>query len=306
MPKPMPGHDEVLVKTIATTVTTGDWRIKDLIMPKGFTLLSRLLFGFFVPRQGVLGTELAGIVEAVGNDVKQFKPGDHVIGVCGMGLGCHAEYRCFKANGIIAHKPEFLSFEEAAALPFGGLTALSYLRDKAKIKPGERVLVHGASGSVGLAAVQLSKYFGAKVTAVCSRFNFELVQALGADQMIDYAHEDFLQNNQTYDIIFDAYGSLSFLTCKDSLSQSGRLLLVSAGLSDLFTIPLVSLTGKKRLIAGPAEETVVLLKELLDLAASQKFKVVIDRYYPFDAISDAYAYVANRHRSGNVVIQIVK
>ncbi|MFS8067534.1 MAG: NAD(P)-dependent alcohol dehydrogenase, partial [Byssovorax sp.] len=191
VPKPTLGDREVLIRIHASTVTTADWRARSLSLPPGFGLMGRLVFGIFGPRKPILGTELAGEVEAVGKAVTRFKAGDQVFAFAGASYGCHAEYRTMAEDGLIARKPANLSFEEAAALSFGGTTALNFLRDKGGIKPGDRVLIVGASGGVGTAAVQIAKHLGAEVTGVCSTANLELVLSIGADRVIDYTSEDF-------------------------------------------------------------------------------------------------------------------
>jgi len=227
VPKPAPKVHEVLIRVHATTVTTGDWRARSLEMPPGFGLLGRLVFGVFGPRKPILGTELAGEIEAVGKAVTRFKPGDQVFAFTGASYGCHAEYRTISEAGMIALKPTNLSFEEAAALSFGGTTALSFLQDKGGIKRGDKVLIVSASGGVGTAAVQIAKHFGAKVTGVCSTANLELVRSIGADKVIDYTTEDFAKNAETYDIILDTTGTTSFSRCGNALKEGGRLLLVN-------------------------------------------------------------------------------
>src|SRR5688572_13894199 len=197
LPKPVPGDKEVLIKVLATTVTAGDWRVRSLDVPTGFGLLARLALGISKPRQPILGTELSGEIEAVGKDVTRFKAGDQVFAFSDLRMGCHVEWKCMPEDGAVVAKPANLSHEEAATLCFGGTTALAYLR-KAKIRRGDRVLVNGASGGVGTAAVQLAKHFGAHVTGVCSGGNFELVRSLGADALIDYTRQDFTENGETY------------------------------------------------------------------------------------------------------------
>ena len=207
--KPTPKGHEVLIKIHATTVTSGDWRARSLDMPVGFGLISRLFFGVSRPRQPILGTELAGEVESVGKDVSKFKVGDQVFAFSGAGMGCHAEYKCMPEDGAVALKPANLTYDEAAAISFGGTTALDFFR-RAKLQSGEKVLVNGASGGVGTAAVQLAKHFGAHVTGVCSTANVELVRSLGANHVIDYTKEDFTENGEAYDIIVD--GTDNFTT----------------------------------------------------------------------------------------------
>ena len=215
--KPIPKSNEVLIRILATTVTTGDHRARSLNLPAGFRLIGRLVFGLTRPRQPILGTELAGIVEAVGADVVNFNPGDEVIAFTGGAYGSHAEYRTMPEAGTIALKPGNLSFEEAASLSFGSMTALPFLRDKARIKAGDSVLVVGASGAVGTAAVQIARHFGADVTGVTSTSNVELVAGLGAQRVIDYTKTDFATTGDTWDIIIDTTGTVSFARCDTSL-----------------------------------------------------------------------------------------
>ena len=219
--KPMPGVNEVLIKIHAATVTSGDWRARSLEMPPGFGFIGRLVFGIFGPRKPILGSELAGEIAAADNGVTKFKAGDQVFAFSGAGLGCHAEYRTMPEDGAIALKPANVIYEQAAAIPFGGTTALHFLRDKGKIQSGERVLVNGASGAVGSAAVQLAKHFGAAVTGVCSTANLKLVTSIGADKVIDYTNEDFTKNGETYDIILNTNGVVSFSQCEHSLKRAG-------------------------------------------------------------------------------------
>lgn len=218
----MPRDNEVLIKTYATTVTSGDWRARSLNVPVGFGLIARLFFGVSKPRQPVLGTEPAGEIESIGKDVSKFKVGDQVFAFGGAGMGCHAEYKCMPEDGTVALKPTNLTYEEAAALSFGGTTALDFFR-RGRLQSGERVLVNGASGGVGTAAVQLAKHFGAHVTGVCSTANVELVRSLGAIHVIDYTKEDFTDSGGTYDIIVDTVGTAPFSRSKDSLKEGGRL-----------------------------------------------------------------------------------
>jgi NADPH:quinone reductase-like Zn-dependent oxidoreductase len=226
VPKPAPKANEVLIRIHATTITTGDWRARSLKMPAGFGLMGRLAFGVFGPRKPILGTELAGVVEKAGKAVTRFKTGDEVFAFPGASFGGHAEYRIMSEDGLIALKPANLSFEEAAALSFGGTTALIFLRDKGGIKRGDKVLIVGASGSVGTAAVQIAKHLGAEVTGVCSTANLDLVRSIGADQVIDYTKENFVLRGETYDIVLDTTGTTSFARCGDVLKPGGRLLLV--------------------------------------------------------------------------------
>ena len=218
IPKPTPKDHEVLIKVRVTTVTAGDWRARTLNVPKGFGPIARVFFGFSRPRQPILGTELSGEIESVGKAVSKFKVGDQVFAFSGASMGCHVEYKCVPEDGALALKPANPSYEEAAAISFGGTTALGFLR-KAGIRRGDDVLINGASGGVGTAAVQLAKHFGAKVTGVCSTGNLELVKSIGADQVIDYTKEDFTLNGETYDVILDTAGTAPFSRSKGSLRR---------------------------------------------------------------------------------------
>jgi NADPH:quinone reductase-like Zn-dependent oxidoreductase len=301
--KPTPKDNEVLIKTLATTVTSGDWRARSLDVPTGFGLISRLFFGVIRPRQPVLGTELAGEIESVGKDVSKFKIGNQVFAFSGAAMGCHAEYKCMPEDGTMALKPDNLTCDEAAAISFGGTVALDFFR-RGKLQNGERILINGASGGVGTAAVQLAKHFGAEVTGVCSTANVALVISLGATHVIDYTKEDFTQNGETYDVIVDTAGTAPFSRSKGSLKKGGRLLLVLGGLPDMLQIPWVSMTSSKKIIAGPAAERAEDLRFLAKLAQAGKFRPVIDRRYPFEKIAEAHRYVDTGHKRGNVVITL--
>lgn len=301
--KPTPKDNEILIRIYATTVTSGDWRLRSLEMPSGFGLISRLVFGVSKPRQPILGTELAGEVESIGKDVRNFKVGDRVFAFSSFLMGCYAEYKCMPEDGMVALKPPNLTYEEAAALSFGGTTALDFLR-RANLQQGEKVLVNGASGGVGTAAIQLAKHFGAEVTGVCSTANLELVRSLGVDRAIDYTKEDFTKNGETYDIIMDTVGNAPFSRSKNSLKEKGRLLLVLAGLPEMLQSPWVSVTSNKKVIAGPVDERVEDLRFLASLAEAGEFKPVIDRCYPFEQIAEAHRYVDTGRKRGNVAIEL--
>ena len=301
--KPTPKDNEVLIKTHATTVTSGDCRVRSLHMPVAFGLIGRLVLGGLRPRQPILGTELAGEIESVGKEVRKFKVGDQVFAFSGAGMGCHAEYKCMPEDGAVALKPPNLTYDEAAALSFGGTTALDFFR-RGKLQRVENVLINGASGGVGTAAVQLAKHFGAHVTGVCSTANVELVRSLGATHVIDYTKEDFTHNGETYDVIVDTVGTAPFSRSKDSLKEGGRLLLVLGGLPDMLPVPWVSMTSSKKIIAGPAAERAEDLHFLAELARAGAFKPVIDRRYPFERIAEAHRYVDTGRKKGNVVITL--
>lgn len=303
VPKPTPRDNEVLIKTHATTVTSADWRVRSLDVPVGFRLLSRLALGVSKPRQPILGTELAGEVESVGKGVSTFKVGDKVFAFTGAAMGCYAQYKCMPEDGAVALKPARLTYDEAAALSFGGTTALHFFR-RGKLRSGEKVLVNGASGGVGTAAVQLARHFGAEVTGACSTANVELVRSLGASYVIDYTKEDFTENGETYDVIVDTAGTAPFSRSKGSLKQRGRLLLVLGGLPDILRVPWVSLTSSKRVIAGPAPARAEDLRFLARLADAGEFKPVIDRRYAFEQIAEAHRYVDTGRKKGNVIITL--
>jgi NADPH:quinone reductase-like Zn-dependent oxidoreductase len=272
-------------------------------MPAGFGPFGRLFFGIQRPRQPILGTELAGEIESIGKDVSRFKVGDQVFAFPGARMGSHAEYRCMPEDGAIAKKPSNLTFDEAAALSFGGSTALHFLR-RGNLRSGEKVLVNGASGAVGTAAVQLARHLGADVTGVTSSANVDLVKSLGANHVIDYTHEDFTTNGETYDVIVDTAGTAPYSRCKNSLREGGRLLLVLGTLTDLLTAPLISLTSDKKIVAGPAAGRTEDLRFLAELAEAGEFRPVIDRQYPLEQIVEAHRYVDTGHKKGNVVITV--
>lgn len=301
--KPVPKAHEVLIKIHATTVTSGDWRVRSLNMPTGFGFFARLAFGLTKPRQRILGTEAAGEIEALGSGVTKFSVGDQVFAFSGARMGCHAQYRCMPQDGALALKPLNLGYEEAAALAFGGTTALDFLR-KAKLQRGERVLVNGASGCVGTAAVQLARHFGAEVTGVCSGANAPLVRSLGAAKVIDYTREDFTRSGETYDVIVDTAGTAPYARSRHSLTKHGRLLLILAGLPDMLRAPWVQLTSKRRVIAGPAAERAEDLHLLAELAQAGEFKPVIDRRYALEQIVDAHRYVDSGRKRGSVVVTV--
>lgn len=303
IPTPSPQDNEILIRTRATTVSSGDWRMRSLDVPFGFKLISRLVFGILKPRQPILGMELAGVVEEVGKDVTRFKPGDEVFAFDGARMGCHAEFKCMPEDGAIAPKPGNLTWEEAAALSFGGTTALDFFR-RGKLKSGERVLVNGASGAVGTAAVQLARHFGARVTGVCGSANLELVKSLGAERVIDYTKEDFAKTGGTWDVIVDTAGTASFSKSRGALAEGGRLLVVLGGLPDLLRAPWVALSGTKRVVAGPASGKPEDVRLLGELAVAGKFKPVIDRTYAFERIVEAHRRVDSGRKRGNVVVTV--
>lgn len=301
--KPVPKAHEILIKTRASTVTSADWRARSLNMPRGFGLMGRLVFGITKPRQPVLGSELSGVIESVGDGVQKFKVGDKVFAFTGAKMGCNAEYHCMSEDGLIALKPGNLTYEEAAALSFGGTTALDFFR-RGKIKKGDKILINGASGGVGTAAIQIARYYGAEVTAVCSTYNKVLVKSLGASKVVDYTKEDFTNNGEKYDIIMDTVGTAPFSRSKYSLRSGGRLLLVLGGLSDLLQAPWQSMSGTNRIIAGPTNAKADDMNMIAMLAGENHFIPVIDRRYPLAQIADAHIYVDRGHKRGNVVLNM--
>jgi NADPH:quinone reductase-like Zn-dependent oxidoreductase len=301
--KPTPKDNEVLVRVHATTVTVADARLRSFTVPPLFWLPARIVIGFTKPKNHILGLELAGEIESVGKDVKSFKKGDKIFGSVGFGSGAYVEYKCIPETGLVATKPANMSYEEAAAVPFGGITALHFLR-KAKIQEGQKVLIYGASGCVGTFAVQLAKYFGAEVTGVCSTTNLELVKSLGADKVIDYTKEDFTKSGQTYDVIFETVGKSSFSRGIRSLKKRGFYLADITGLSSIIGKLWLSFTSSKKVILGMARANVEDLNFLKELIEAGKIKSVIDRSYPLEQIVEAHRYVDQGHKKGSVVITI--
>lgn len=304
IPTPKPRKNEILVRTMAASATTADWRLRSLSMPYGFKFIARLIFGLNKPRQKILGTELSGIVVGLGESVSKFEIGDKVIAQVGAEMGAYAEYCCLNENKVIVKKPDCLSFEEAATVSFGFTTAWSYLVVKGKVQSGQSVLIHGGSGSVGTAAIQVAKYFGARVTAVSRAQNSGLVRSLGADFFIDYTSSDFTKNGIQYDIILDSFGSLNFAKIKNSLSPNGKFIIVSGDLPQLLAAPFVNLSHRKKIIAAPASESLRTLQTITNLFVENKFVPVIDQVFSMDDIRKAHAYVEKRHRKGNVAISI--
>lgn len=298
---PVAKDDEVLIEVRATTVTSGDARMRALNVPRGFGLLSRLALGVSGPRRKILGVELSGVVVARGKDVTRFDVGSQVFGMSDTYAGCHAEYRVFSETGTLAEKPANVTFEEAAALCFGGTTALDFFR-RGKLREGERLLVNGASGAVGSAAVQLAKHLGAHVTGVCGTANLELVRSLGADAVIDYSTKDFTRNGETYDLIMDTAGTAPWSRSRGSLKPGGRLLAVLSELPDTLSSLWINMTTDRKVVAGVATVRSDDVRLLAELAAAETYRPVIDRVYPLERIAEAHAYVDAGHKKGNVVI----
>jgi NADPH:quinone reductase-like Zn-dependent oxidoreductase len=294
---PVPGDNEILVKVINCAVTAADCRIRGSNFPKGFTLLARLAFGVFKPRNKILGSCFSGLVTDVGSAVTKFKVGDVVFGMTGMKFGAYAEYIVIDENKTVLKKPVHLSFEDAAALSFGGTTALFFLRDKVKIQKGHKILINGASGAVGTNAVQIAKYYGAVVTGVCSTTNVDFVKTLGADNIIDYTKQDLLSVDDKYDVILDTVGNISIDNGLKLLTEKGVFVVVVGALSDLLSL-------NKKVVKGTASEKVEDLNFLADLVEQNKLRVVIDKVYSFENIVEAHRYASTGHKRGNVILQI--
>ncbi|MBU8851871.1 NAD(P)-dependent alcohol dehydrogenase [Priestia megaterium] len=281
--KPIPKENEILIKVHATTVTSGDCRVRSFNSPLLLWLPMRIVLGLRKPRKSILGVELAGEVEEVGKNVTRFKKGDQLFAMTGMKFGGYGEYICLPEKGTIAVKPENVTYEEAASISFGGTTALHFFR-KGNIQTGQKVLIYGASGAVGTAAVQLANYYGAEVTGVCSAKNNELVKSLGADRVIDYQNEDFTEKQERYDLIFDAVGKITKNQCKEALALNGRF---------------VSVEGQG--IAKVQTKDLLLLKKLMEEGQIQS---VIDRCYSLEQVPEAHEYVETGHKIGSVVITL--
>ncbi|HNU57027.1 MAG TPA: NAD(P)-dependent alcohol dehydrogenase [Flavobacteriales bacterium] len=296
--KPEPRENEVLIRIHATTVTSGDVRLR-----KADPFLIRFFSGLFTPKAPILGHELAGVIETVGDKVTRFKVGDRVFGSTGMRSGTHAEYICMPEDGAIAHTPDNLAHGEASTLAVGALTAQHFIQ-AAQLKQGEHILIHGASGSIGTAAVQLAKAMGARVTAVCSTANVELVQGLGADQVIDYKKNDFTKSTQRYDVIFSTVGRTSYSATKHLLTVKGRFVTSAAAGSDYWHMLTSKFFGSRQVIGGVSSGGASGIARIRELAGAGKLKAVIDRHFPLKSIVEAHRYVDQGHKRGNVVIDV--
>ncbi len=296
--KPTPKDNEILIKIKATAVNSGDVRLR-----KADPFAVRFFFGLTKPKKNILGGVFSGEIEAIGATVKLFKVGDPVFGATGMGFGAYAEYKCLPESAVLALKPNNITHEEAAVIPFGGLTALHFIK-KANIQSGQEVLINGASGAVGTAAIQLAKYYGAHVTGVCSTANLTLVKSLGADEIIDYTKEDFTENGKTYDVIFDTVDKISFSNSLKSLNKKGILILGASGLPGMLQSLWNSISSSKKVITGiisQKTENMIFLKKLIE---EGKIKPVIDRTYSITQMAEAHAYVEKGHKKGNVAITV--
>ena len=303
--KPVPKDNEILIKIYATSVSSGDVKIRSFSdIPPLPWIPFRLAVGLFRPRKKILGFTLAGEVESIGKNIKKYKVGDKIFGSAGFGGGTYAQYRCVVENEIITKKPERMTYEEAVTIPFGGMTSLFFLK-KGGIKAGQKVLVYGASGALGTAAIQIAKFFGAEVTGVCSGVNVELVKSLGADKVINYKEEDFTKNGESYDIIFDTVGKTHFSNSVKSLNKKGfylRALHLEAKpiLQGIWT----NITSDKKIVGGVAKETIEDLDFLKELFEKGEYRAVVDKIYPLEEIVKAHKHVETGRKKGNVVITI--
>lgn len=303
--RPVAGPEEVLIKIHATTVTTSDCNLRNLTFsPRLFVLPVRIQFGLFRPKVKILGIDFAGEVESVGRDVTEFSTGDQVFGRPDPAFGAHAEYIRVPEQGVLAMKPANLSWEEAAAIPLAGTTALYFIRDVGNLQAGQEILIHGASGAIGTYAVQLAKHYGAEVTGVCSSRNVELVESLGADRVVDYTKEDFAKAGRTYDVIFDVVGKLPYARARSSLKEGGFYMTTLPTAATLLQMTRNSLMGGKRIKTGDAVGNRESLSFLKDLAEAGKLRSVIDRRYPLEQMAEAYRYVEQGHKVGNVVVTV--
>ena len=303
VPKPTPKDDEVLIRIHAATVTAGDCEARSFTFPIWFWLPLRIMMGLSKPRSPILGQELSGEIESVGKDVKLFSKGDKVFAPTDLSFGSYAEYKCMREEKTLAIKPVNMTYEEAAAVPIGGLNALHFLR-KANIQSGEKVLINGASGNIGIFAVQLAKYFGAEVTGVDSTGKLDTLRSIGADHVVDYTQEDFTKNGETYNVIFDVVGRSSFSRSVRSLKQNGRYLLANPRLLPMIRGLWTSMISGKKVIfefASYKTEDLVFLRELIEAG---KMKSVIDRRYPLEQVPEAHRYVDKGNKKGNVVITV--
>ena len=309
--KPTPKDNEILIKVFATPVNYGDIvarnfkniSAREFHMPLLFLLPAKISFGLKKPRRPILGGELAGEVEAVGKNVKRFKKGDQVFGYPGQKMGANAEYLCMPEDGMVGIKPDNMTFEEAACVPYGGIMALSHLR-KVNVQSGHKVLINGASGGIGSIALQLAKSYGAEVTGVCGTPRLEYVKSLGADEVIDYTKEDFTKNNERYDLIYDILGKSSFSRCKSSLTQNGRYLLASFKMGKVFQMMGTSIIGSKKVICAIASEKQEDLTFLKELVEAGKIKTIIDKTYPLEQTAEAHSYVEKGLKKGHIVITL--
>ncbi len=304
LPIPVPGPKELLVKIVTTTVSTADWRIRSLEVPRGFALPVRLIFGWTQPRKPVLGTELAGVVVKVGSAVTAFAPGDSIVANVGAGLGCHAEYRVLKVSAAIIRKPAALTWEEAGAMSFGGTTALWFLRDRIALRPGERLLVTGASGAVGSAAIQIGRAMGAHVTGLSQSDNHNMLKGLGADAVHDYRVWAASDDPHGFDAILDVAGKTDLAVLGRALRPGGRLGQVVGDLPSMLRAPFLRLGEGRRVLGGTVPEKREHLDHLAKLASLGQFRPVVGSVTPLDRIVEAHRIADSGHKRGSAVVRV--
>ena len=307
--KPVPKDKEILIRIHTASINYGDILVRNFRytpvnkfnMPLPLWLPTRLMFGYFEPKQKILGSEFAGVIEATGKAVKKFKEGDPVFGYRGQLMGTHAEFLAMPEDGLVAIKPEAISFDEACTIPYGATTALNILK-KARIQKMQKVLIIGASGSIGSAAVQFAKNYGADVSGVCGTPRIDFVKALGADKVFDYNKEDFTKNNETYDLIFDILGKSTFSGCKKSLNSQGIYLRASFKTRELFQMLWTSFYGNKKVICAVTPEKIENLIEVKALIEAGKIKSIIDKRFSMEQASEAHKYIEEGRKKGNVIL----
>jgi len=300
--KPIPNDNEVLIKIHATTVSSADG-----LMRKSESLMSRVILGFRKPRKkySIIGLELAGEIESIGKEVKRFRQGDQVFGFTGFNPGTYAEFKCMNEKGSLSIKPTNMSFEEAVSVVDGASTALFFLRDKANVQKGQKVLIIGASGSIGVFAVQLAKEFGAEITGVCGTSNLDQVKSLGADKVIDYTKEDFAASDEMYDVIFDTAGKSSFKHCKVSLTKNGIYMVTTGAMIKNYILTAwTKIASRKKFIFAMSVEKNEALRFIKEQIEAGKLRTVIDQTYPLEQIVEAHRYIENGHKRGNIVITV--
>lgn len=303
IPRQIPKSDEILIKAYATSVSAADWRLRSFTILKGFGLIFKAMFGYPKPKKQILGSEICGIIEQIGVDVKDFKVGDKVFAFADFDLGCYVEYKVFNQNGLVCHLPQNLSFIEGGAMCFGASTALGFFK-RAELKASQKILINGASGAVGTAAVQLAKHFGANITAICSAANAELVKSLGAGRVIDYKTQSLSDLGETFDIIMDNVGNLPFEISKNYLNENGKTLAVVADLPQMLKSIFSNFFGSKKMLSGSATTSIDDLKFLAKLAQNGEYKPVVSKIFAFNEMVEAHHYVDSGHKIGNAVVRI--
>lgn len=306
VPAPVLKNNEFLVKVYATSVTSADRRIRSLNLPLGFGLIGRLVYGFSKPKKAILGTELSGVVERIGSQITRFKVGDRVVSMDGFNLGAYAQYKCFKESDAVALMPEGMTFEEAGSFCFGAATAWVYLSEKTQLYPSNRILINGAGGSVGSAAVQIAKHLGAHVTAVCSEKSFNYVKSIGADVVMDYRTSKFYERAETYDVIMDVTGNLGYFQVRRVLKENGRLLLLTASLPQMLEALFANYILGKKVYFGPVMDSASLIEQIFDLFKQKILKPTVEKVFSLEQIADAHRYAETQSRQGNIAVKVAE